>query len=52
MTKASRVCGSQFLCQTDISVYGLVYVELKTKQLLFLGIKFFLGDDAGIQQRL
>ena len=50
MTKASRISGSLILYHTGISVYGLVYVELKTKQLLFLGIKFFLGDDAGIQK--
>ena len=36
-------------CHTDISVYGAAYV-LKTKQLLFLCIKFFLGDDAAVKE--
>ena len=47
--KASRKNGSLNFCHTDISVYGVAYV-LKTKQLLFLGIKFFLSDDSCIKK--
>ena len=40
-----------YLCHTDISAYGVVYV-LKTEKLLFLFIKFFLSDYSCVKEVL